>query len=279
MVYVRRSSARPYRRPYRKMSKGRKRFSTKKKFTKVNNRQRATIKGTVMPRDLYVKLPYRLTLTQQSVAANANANYAFLGNSLVPYPADYSLTLPSAGDIWASGVEEYAGFYNQYRVLGSSIKIQIATVTTSNLYRFVMVPCTTRTEASVGGGDNTVDDKITEMNALSYDQLCALPNAYSKLVGLASGGNSSAYFKMFRKTKSMIGCKDIKDNEDTLVDLPESTGAGGRICIGGKNSFFYYFRVVNAAGGVAQIFEAQIQIKLYCQLTGRQNWSQITVPE
>jgi len=270
-----RSAGRKRSGPRKYSRKGRSRFS-RKRFTKVSSKQRTVISAPVNARETYVKLPWVNTFTTTSLTSLASSSRAFLGNSLVPFPASYgSSSSPSTGDEWVSGVAQYAAFYDMYRVLGCSIRVQILCQTSSGVtFGVVLVPVT------ISGDPNNgfyVDDKIAELDALNYDQLCMLPNTQCRMIGIGSGGNANVFMKGFRKTKQMLAVKDIKDKEDTLIQLPNPNGSGGSILTSGDAAWFWYVRVSNlttATGG----FDMQVKMKYYTQLAGRTAWTPIAVP-
>lgn len=133
VYYARKSYRRPYRRPYRKyVRKTRKRYS-KKRFIKYSTKQRTQVKAPVNSRETFVKLPWQQTTTE-NILANSGRTLAFLGNSLNPV-GTYSGSSPIASSVWASGVSEYANFYERYRVLGASIKIRLVTNGVTGMFR------------------------------------------------------------------------------------------------------------------------------------------------
>lgn len=246
-----------------------KKFSSKKAFQKPTQ-QKSVINSTVMPRELYVKLPWMRT-QQTNVPANSALTVTYLGNSLLPTPTGASLTI-NTGDVWSSGVSEYSAFYSRYRVLGSKITIQLSSITTTQLMRLVLVP--------ISGGDETstpdLAGRITELDALTYDQLAVFPNAQCKTLGLATGGNTTTYFKMFRKTKNMVQCKDLRDNDNTEANMPDSDGKNGSICTNPASAFFYYLRLFNFAGSIIPV-DISTKMSFYVQLMGRVNYVQQAV--
>lgn len=262
----------PSRRKYRKRQYKRKRFS-KKRFSK-SNYGKTVVKAPVNARDSYVKFPWLRTISTAPAGVSANT-LVFLGNSLIPNPASLSSNTPSAGDIWCSGVSEYAAFYNNYRVLGSSIKIQITSISSNNVFRVVLLPI--MAGGAESGAPGTIATRVAELDALTYDQLAQQPFAQSKTLGIATGSNATRFFKMFRKSKYMLGIKDIRDKENTLLNLPDPTGSNGEITVQADDSWFYYLRVFNTSGS-AQTAEVQVRLKYYTQLTGRTNWVPIAVP-
>lgn len=254
-----------YTKPYKK-----KRFS-KKKF--ISSAGKTVVKAPIQARELYVKL--HLTQSRnQNITASSGFTLAILGNSLIPLPQLYNGTI-SSGDLWCAGVTEYASFYNLYRVLGSSIKLQLTQINTANVLRCVIVP------VAVGGPETgtsyNVADKITELDSLTYDQLIQQPYVTNRILGIASGGPNTLFLKLFRKSKSMIAVKDIRDNQDTMLRLPDITGSNGQILCSSPNAWFYYIRIFNAAG-TATTIDYSIKVKYYVQLAGRTTWTTVATP-
>lgn len=257
---------RPYR-SYRRRYTRRSRFSSKKKFFKYSNKQRTVVRPSIQARELYVKLPWKQTTTQ-TATGSGSIDFSFLGNSLIPNPAS---TSPSAGEIWAAGTTEYAAFYEYYRVLGSSINIRIVTVEATNgPIRCVLLP--------IAGPINDLSTKITELDGYTYDQLTMLPYAQSRVVGLGNTSNTYTTFKMFRKTKSMVGIKDLRDEDTTRATLPDvdgSAGSGSLIVSG--NVWFYYFKVFNVSASNSA-FQLEVKMSYYVQMLGRDSTVATSVP-
>lgn len=272
MVYARRSYRsyyRPYRKVYRKKYSKRKRFS-KKRFTKYSSKQKTIVRAPVNARETYVKLPWQVT-SLLNANSLTSTTYVFLGNSLAPV---YTTATPPPGSIWASGVSEYANFYERYRVLGASISIRMLSITSSIYYRCVLLPI------MVGGPETTagsITGRITELDALTYDQLAVQPYAQSRSVGVGAGGNAVINFKMFRKTKYMAALKDVRDETNLSCRLPNPDGSGGEILNTSDSAWFYYFRVFNPTQANGQI-ESTVKMKFYTQLYGRNNWVPTAVP-
>lgn len=273
MVYARKSYRRPYRRSYRKyVRKTRKRYS-KKRFIKYSTKQRTQVKAPVNSRETFVKLPWQQT-TSEILAANTSKSYAFLGNSLNPF-GSYNNSPPPAGSVWASGVSEYANFYERYRVLGASIKIRMVTNGTAGVFRCVLIPIMAGGPESAGS--LFVNDRITELDALTYDQLSVQPYAQSRSLGISTGSNAVCNFKMFRKSKSMLACKDYLDLSDVQAELPQPDGSGGSIINNAIYTWFYYLRIFNVTSSTMAL-DVSTKMKFYCQLSGRNNWVPQSVP-
>lgn len=279
MPYVKNRTYRSYRRPRyyrRKAYRSRRRFS-KKKFFKYSTKQKTAVRANVNARETYVKLPMFKTF-QETVPGSGSSSICVLGNSLVPFPTSYASVNPAAGDTWVSGVQEYSNFYNNYRVLGCSVKMQIVTLNTGNAFQCVLIPVTAAGPETYPGFPPTVADRITELDALTYDELCTQPYAQMRTIGVSTGGpNQFSGFKMFRKTKSMLACKDLRDNEDTLLDLPDPDGSQGKVLVSPDSAWFYYFRIFNLSG-TNQVANINFKLKYYTNLSGRTNWLPINVP-
>lgn len=278
MPYGRRSyrSNRGRKSTSRKYTRGtRKRFS-KKRFAKYSSAQKTVVRSPVNARETYVKLPWVNTFSTTSLTSTASSSRSFLGNSLVPYPAAYNSNTPGTGDEWVAGVAEYAAFYNQYRVLGSSIRVQVVCQTSSGVtFGVCLVPIASG--GSENGNNTYISSRISDLDFMTYDELCMQPGAKCKMVGIGSGGNAAITYKMFRKTKQMLACKDLRDNEDTLLRIPDTSGSYGTVQCQASAAFFYYVRVLNLTTNTGS-FDMQVKIKYYTQLSGRTNWVPMVVP-
>lgn len=255
--------------PKKTYKKG-KNTSRKYKRTFKSNYGQTQIKAPVQARETFVVLPFLKTF-QVSIAGSGSQTYSILGNSLIPMPSVF--TGISAGDTWVSGVQEYANFYNNYKVLACKIKIQYTAVSSNNVLRVVLIPI------QVGGGETaggSVNDRITELNALTYDALAQQPFAQSRTLGISTGGNATMFLKCFRKSKHMLGVKDTKD-AIAYSNLPNPDGSSGSINLNATSSFFYYTRIFNVSAS-AQSVEVEVRAQYFTQLTGRTNWVPVNVP-
>lgn len=281
MAYGRRSyrsSRRRYPRRRYGARKTRSRFS-RKRFYKYSNRQRTVVRPNVLSREVFVKLPWSNVASNLIISGGANSVLVALGSSPVGTPQSLASVTPTAGDVWASGISEYAAFFNKYRILGASIKVS-GTMTLSGQsggMGVVLIPVTAG-GPETGTPANAVAERVTELNALTYAQLCTQPYAQSKLIGVADSGNSTFYFKMFRKTKHMIACKDVVDNDESIARLPDVNGQHGGYILNSRTGWFYYFRAFNLTVDTELHLNIQVKMKYYAQLSGRTNWVPITVP-
>lgn len=279
MAYGRRTYRtfrRPMRRAYRSSRRTRGRFS-RKRFAKYSTAQKTVVRPPINARETYVKLPWQDTDNLTLVAAANSSRLAFLGNSLVGAPQDYTNIAPVAPTEWAAGVAEYATFYNKYRVLGASIRIQVVMHSGTDITAGVVLIPVAHGGAEAGVPTNAVAERLAELDAMTYDQLCVQPYAKSRIIGVANSGNSTVILKMFRKTKYMISAKDIRDVEETLARLPNPDGSGGTVILSSRSAWFYYFRLFNLSAGNLT-YDLQARMKYYANLSGRTNWLPIQVP-
>lgn len=255
-----------YKKPFKKTYKKGKNTSRKYKRTYKSNYGTSIVKAPVQARESYVTFPF-VRAIQRNINANSATTFAVLGNSLIPMPTTYDGVI-TTGDLWVSGVAEYASFYNNYKVLGCKIKVQLSSITTVQLMRCVMIPIMCG-GSELGSGGNVID-RINELDGMTYEGVAQQPFAQSKTLGLTTGGNACVYFSSFRKTKNMLAIKDTRDAMFPL-NLPNPNGGSGEITCVADQSWFYYIRVFNFAASIVPI-DIEIRCKYYAQLQGRNNY-------
>lgn len=242
----------------------RSRFSRKKRFIKYKNGSNMlNMNALLSSRNLNVKLPIAMSFTP-NIASGTNTSFAFQGNAAIPYTASgqSGVNNPSAGDIIPAGLIQYAQFYNQIRIYGSSIKLEIINTAVSTsiqagVFRCVLlaVPFTNQPV------DNWVATKA-QLDTYGYDALLNWPGAYWRSIASSSGSNNKLYFKMFRKTKSMCGVKDMRDQFSVFNQgSPESTAAAG--LTPPSVGFMYYLRIFNQSTTTSIIADISVRMKLY----------------
>lgn len=269
MPYGRRSyrSYRPRRRTYRRRTfKGARKFA-RKRFTKYSTKQRTIVKAPVLSRELYVKLPwvqqYKITIG----SPNAHNDF-FLGNSICPHPDVMQLnsTIVPSGAVPYAGSYEYQNFYDCYRILGTSIKIMTFSDSTY-VSKCILVPVTCADEINWSARKSILD-------GLSDQELASLPYAQCQYMSSHNGSRAFVFNKTFRKTKNMLGVKDIKDADSTIGNLPVQVIASedqpGTQVPDPTYSFAYYFRIRNT-GSSTFAYEYQVKMKAYVQLFGRKD--------
>lgn len=268
--YARRKT---YRRRYPARPIIRKRYG--KKYNRLRFRNKRFVKSTatsttirppLASRNLYVKLPYSRVFAS-SISANSAQSYVFSGNALVPYTAAADGSV-AVGDILPSGLIQYGQFYNDAVAFGSSFKCQIVAPAqaANTLLRCVLITMPFRSGPG-GVTDQTRSALISQLDSYSYEQLVAWPYASWKTTSIGAGGTPSVYFKKFRKTKSMLGIKDVVDNSFLNMDMPQTTAdLAGNPGIG----FIWYLRIFNRSGTDAVSPEVVVKMSTYLKMSTRE---------
>lgn len=253
------------------------RFSTKKKFVKSSITS-TFIKPTTYSRELYQKLRW-VKLESLTAPLTSSIRRVYLGNSPSPYPPQGALTafaVPAvaipAGEVYPGGFVENAAYYDKYNVLGSSIKIRgHVTATTGGLIiRMVLIPIM----PSPDGATDTLENMINQLDAYTFDQLMSFPQAQYKQIICAASGHAQFMFKAFRKTKTMLQFKDIKDVPEQSADMPDTAAAGGERP-NSANQWGYYLRAFNSTPTNTTI-ETTTEMKLYMRYFQRRFVQAIT---
>lgn len=218
--YRKRSSYRT-RRPFRRTTRSTRRSRRPGRYTR-SRRTRSTINyskqgGRVISRKTQVKFPFTYS-DRPTIASGGDISITFVGNALMPVSSDYASNVPQSGDVWSAGVTEYAGFYDKYRVDGSSLKMNVSTTTGGAALECVLIalPIT----------GSTVQNMINTLDALDYDNIMAWQYASWKLLH-AGGNNQSVWFNKYRKTRNMLSYKDAGDVQELLCEMPLLDGSGG----------------------------------------------------
>lgn len=283
MPFRRRTTFSRRRKYYRRSRKGRARGRfARKRFMRKAPGLRA---GLYIPRQAYVKLPFVQIMSNPLLTVSsgiATWTFGVQGNGIC-CPLSTSLTgQPGSGERYPLGLEQYAGFYKFYKVLGSSLKIQYSTTSTTALSAVMVVLA----------GQGAVDDTDTDSNWQKFlnaptQELIQYPGAsWKSMSGIH--GETFNFLKGFRKTKSMIGRKDIRDNDDTQGLLPgtEDQAPNGTNPQANdtddsfSGSWFWMVRIaLNTSGNVAaNTFDPILKMKYYTQLYGRDFNTSLVVP-
>lgn len=173
----------------RYQKKSRKTYSKRKKYGKRKYKRATTTSlrsGTLIADRSFTKLKYtqRIDLTPAGAATDS---YVFRGNSM--FDPDVA-----PGGAQPLGFDQWAGFYNKYRVRGSKIKIYAVATSGSHF------PC----KISV----YPQDDSST---ATGVDNAAARPNSRTSITN--GYGGPSTRIKNYISTKKQLGVKSI--NEET----------------------------------------------------------------
>lgn len=272
MAYGRKRSSRRYssNKKYGKKY-GRKRYS-KKKFYK-NNINQLTMKAPLAARLLRVKLPWAKTFVT-SIGVADDESFVFQGNGIVPYTlaGQTGTNDPAVGDSLPAGEVEYSTLYDKYFINGSSIKVEALNINGSS-GSFAFVRAVLLAVPFATGDGSTPDTWFStkaQLDSYSYSQLLAWPYAKWRMLGANTGGASRLTFKMFRKTKSMCGLKDLRDNREYGASLTDGlTAITGNI--NPQNGFMYYLRFFQAGSSSASVpIEITVRMSLYVTMTNRE---------
>lgn len=277
MPYARRNRKINYRR--RRGRAGRRRFSKKRFFKRIPRSLRA---GLYIPRQAYVKLPFT-QIIQVPELTDSNYNLPIWGNGITgPLTADIN-GIPNPGDKYPIGVEQYANFYQYYRVLGASCKVQInnSGATPNGSFYCALLSAQGRPY------DTNTNSNYYKITNADTENLISFPGCSWRLVSQQNGSRQNVFLKRWTKTKNILGIKDIRDNDDTAGTLPLTRDAAtGGDAQWGQNpsnqdfSWFFLLRIdpnlsSTIAAGTVQII---VKVKYYVQLFGRDYNNQFVVP-
>jgi len=203
----------------------------------------------------------------------------YIGNSASFYPPQGALTafvdpataIP-AGEQYPGGFVEYGSFYDKYRILGASINIQ-GFVNTNSADSFVRCVCIPIMPSPDTGADS-IAAMINQLDAYTFDQLMAYPQAQYRQAAIQTGGYAKYSFKFFRKTKNMLQYKDIRDQIELVSDMPSTAAAAGERPSAAQQ-WGYYFRVFNSTAA-QQNLKHTVTMKFYMNLFQRRYTQAIT---
>lgn len=276
MPYARRNFKRT-RKTYRRSRKGRsRRRFARKSFSKVPRSLRA---GLYIPKEAFVKLPFTQVLRSPASTFGAPWILSYNGNGIT-CPQTSSVSVPFPGDLYPLGLSQYAGFYKYYKVLGSSIKVNIS----SNATGLIQAWTSLLAAQGLNGDTDTSSNYMTMLNADPQD-LISYPGCSWRILSSQSGSQSNIFLKGFRKTKTMLGRKDIRDNDDCQGLLPgtDDTYPNGSNPSSATNSGSWFWMIKIDPTENASIAEGSYQvivkIKYYVQLYGRDFNIQVQVPQ
>lgn len=233
-----------------------------------STRVRSSFKAQGLPRELAVKFPFysRGQLGGDGVFFN---RFVILGNSLDPIPQVLQGPIGSppssdqiqVGDWLVPGHEEYSRFYGTSIVTGSGWKIQITNPFEARV-RVVVLVCPYQVGRLGGTDTGSLIERIGELDALHFRDLCSQPYARMYELGESLSGQASKFFKVYRRTATMIGVKDLKDRITIAgEDLP--LVAGDQLPVEG---WFIYMR---SEGVITDAVNVVVRGMIYAHLTNR----------
>lgn len=277
------------RRAYRRRPRTRLRRSTTARSRRYrrarprNNVNQLTMRAPLASRLLRVKLPWVKTF-DPTISTSGSQFYAFAGSSIVPYAANAQVNTQNApvyttGDTLPAGATEYSLFYDRYFVNGSSIKVEVLSTNSqalaaSPLVRAVLLAVpyylTSNGNLNPDPRRDTWPAVRDQLDGYTYEQLLAWPYAKWRMIGANTGGSSRLMFKLFRKTKSMCGIKDLRDNSDAGSQLTDGlTTLSGSVNMP-QTGFMYFLKFFNQDGTTAAPLSITVRMSLYCTLLSRE---------
>lgn len=262
---------------YRRSRKGRaRRRFARKKFLRSPRGLKA---GLYIPRQAYVKLPFT-QIIQVPELTDSNYNLPIWGNGITgPLTTDADGGLPNPGDKYPLGVEQYAKFYQYYRVLGASCKIQInngGSASPVGSFYCALVSAQGRPY------DSSPNSNYQKLISSTTEDLISFPGCSWRLVSQQNGSRQNVFLKRFTKTKSILGVKDLRDNDGVVGKLPNTNSSidFGLNPLAPDSSWFFLLRIdPNLASTVsANTVQIILKVKYYVQLFGRDYNNQFVVP-
>lgn len=275
---------------------GRKRFS-RKKFRSTPNMTK--VKGTSIGKNTMVKLtwskewasqinPYGSptlpvwdsvttpfgTGTRTYPTTNTLCSIAFLGSHCCT-----PLGSATAGwkEDYPAALLDWSAFYEEAIVFGSSISISImpfglgSVAQTDMRYILLAIPSESTSDLD-SVNDTSAGPTRNNLDQLDYESLATYPGARTGYVRSSYAGVTRV--KAFRKTKTMLGLKDLRDNQELAMLLPTAaaldTGVNYTTTNPPSLSWIWYFRLFpfDATPGASQVMYT-VRINYYMQLQSR----------
>lgn len=225
-------------------------------------------KSFYVPKTAFVKLPFTALALTPSMTGSQFYTLAIWGSGITcPLTIDPT-GVPLNGDKYPLGLMEYANFYQQYRVLGASCKVQLNSggATPNGSYY-----CTLLT-SSGRPFDTDADSNYQRIIAAATEDLISYPGAKTKLMSQMNGSAQNIYLKCYGKSKTILGLKDTLDNDELVGQMPgtNTSTPNGRNPDNPRQSWFFVLRIDpandNSSAGAVQMI---IKVKYYVQLLNR----------
>lgn len=301
-----RGSKRTYR---RKTTRGQRRFR-RKRFSKQPVLRASTVPPTMLIKLQYSKLWQSTINTSDQWSSTVTngltyptdlqpASMCFLGSHCCT-PLGDSIRPASFGSMAGTisnvvedapiGLQNWGTFYTEGICFGSSITITMYPTLAGNLQamKYVLFPIATQNQVDIWqpNSQSTASIKYT-LDQLSFQDLTSYPGARTGYIRDVGAGPTRV--KMFRKTKSLLGLRDIKDNQYALsMLLPNSSGASSNTTEANPDTYaaaafvlgwVWYFRVFILNTGASTVpVEFTTRIKYYAQLSNRKQFTQAHYP-
>nr|QXP07605.1 MAG: putative capsid protein [Arizlama virus] len=203
--------------------KSRKRFG--------NNKTVAKIQTSLIPRTLYVKLPCVYSFNMNIDAASGTnispwTTYNINGNNITtPFiELDGVNIVNTLGAPIPMGLARYGQFYRSSRVLGAKCSVEF--INTSDVYTPTVAITAYQGRVTLPPTSPDYSNNYERVNATDNNSFRAWPNTKYARLGIRDSGASTRRLSMYVKTKSILGVKDVRD-EDGLSQTVDIAGAVG----------------------------------------------------
>lgn len=210
--------------------------------------------------------------------ANATpTSIAFLGSHFCT-PLGSAAGGSNPTEDYPSGLVDWSTFYEEAICFGSSISIsmmQSGDAIQSPALRYILLAIASTNPLDVYS-PNVFAGSCTkaELDLLDYEDLSSYPGARSGYIRSANSGPTRV--KMFRKTKHMLGIKDVTDNQvgltmrlPTSVALNSGTNFTTNNTTGTELSWIWYLRIFPMDTADQPVIMYTVRINYYTQLQSR----------
>lgn len=215
------------------------------------------------------------TGTRTYPIAGEVASILFLGSQFCTPLGSANNTTVTIKEDYPSGLVDWATFYDEAICYGSSIHVQIAAAvgTQAGLCRYILIPYVGNSSDADNTNISVAGTTRNQLDALDYGDLSSYPGAQSGYINNAAVGITNV--KAFRKTSTMLGIKDVNDNQAELAMLlPKqaslNTGSNSPGAQTESKCWLWYLRIFNLDNlGTSNAFYFTVRIKYYTQLMTR----------
>lgn len=197
-----------------------------------------------------------------------NASIVFLGSH---FCTPLGNATAGINEDYPSGLVDWSSFYDEAICFGSSISIQamFSNPTAVTLFRYVLLPIATKNYLDLQSPNSPAATTRAQLDALDYGDISSYPGARSGYIRPSASGVSRV--KMFRKTKHMLGLKDVIDSQtDLSMTLPKAASLNiGDNTQGLGQGWLWYYRIFAYEAGTVSNLLFTVRINYYAQLCTR----------
>jgi len=138
-----------------------------------------------------------------------------------PAPLSNSVSgSPGAGDTLYTGLEQYGNYYGMARCFASKIRAHITNSSIEGSCKVALLAVPWRS----GGYTFTANAPSILTSSYSQTQLFSYPGTRIIYLGSSTGSDNIKTLSMFRKSKTMLGVKNLKDDEYSSFLMSSSLG-------------------------------------------------------